>query len=128
MAKLNVTIPNLKLNDGASMPMLGYGTGTAWFKTGDESKIDQNIIDAVKMAIKLGYTHLDGAEGMFCFADASKKKTAFCISLLGTNKSIQFTRRNKSLALASRKVVQSVKSSLWSQKSMHQTFTTSRVL
>ena len=62
MAKLNLTIPNLKLNDGTSMPMLGYGTGTAWYKTGDESKIDQSIIDAVKMATKLGYMHLDGAE------------------------------------------------------------------
>jgi diketogulonate reductase-like aldo/keto reductase len=65
MAGLNLTIPNLKLNDGNSMPMLGYGTGTAWYKTGDESKIDQAIIDAVKLAIKLGYTHLDGAESMF---------------------------------------------------------------
>jgi diketogulonate reductase-like aldo/keto reductase len=62
MAKLNLTIPNLKLNDGTTIPMLGYGTGTAWYKTGEESKIDQSIIDAVKMAIKLGYTHLDGAE------------------------------------------------------------------
>ena len=62
MAKLNITIPNLKLNDGAILPMLGYGTGTAWYKVGEESKIDQSIIDAVKMAIKLGYTHLDGAE------------------------------------------------------------------
>lgn len=39
------------------------GTGTAWFKRGEESKIDQAIIDTVKTAIKLGYTHLDGAEG-----------------------------------------------------------------
>ncbi|CAA9963782.1 Aldo-keto reductase family 1 member C13 [Pyrenophora teres f. maculata] len=62
MANLNVTIPNLKLNDGTSMPMLGYGTGTAWFKNGEESKIDQATIDAVKIATKLGYTHLDGAE------------------------------------------------------------------
>lgn len=64
MSKLDLTIPKLKLNDGASIPMLGYGTGTAWYKTGDESKIDQSIIDAVKMAIQLGYTHLDGAESM----------------------------------------------------------------
>lgn len=64
MANLNITIPKLKLNDGTSMPMLGYGTGTAWFKTGEESKIDQAIIDSVKIATKLGYTHLDGAEGM----------------------------------------------------------------
>jgi hypothetical protein len=65
MANLNITIPKLKLNDGTSMPMLGYGTGTAWFKTGEESKIDQAIIDSVKIATKLGYTHLDGAEGNY---------------------------------------------------------------
>lgn len=64
MAKLDITIPNLKLNDGNSIPMLGFGTGTAWYKTSDDGKIDQATIDAVKTAIKLGYTHLDGAEGM----------------------------------------------------------------
>lgn len=61
MANLNLTIPSLKLNDGASIPMLGYGVGTAWGKK-DESKIDQAIVDAVKMAIGLGYYHLDGAQ------------------------------------------------------------------
>jgi diketogulonate reductase-like aldo/keto reductase len=65
MANLNLTIPNLKLGNGASMPMLGYGTGTAWYKNGEESKIDQATIDAVKTAMKLGYTHLDGAEGIY---------------------------------------------------------------
>jgi diketogulonate reductase-like aldo/keto reductase len=69
MANLDLTLPNLKLNDGNSMPMLGYGTGTAWYKTGEESKIDQAIIDAVKMAIKMGYTHLDGAESAFTSRD-----------------------------------------------------------
>ena len=62
MAKLDLTIPNLKLNDGNSMPMLGYGTGSAWYKTGEESKTDQAVVDGVKTAISLGYTHLDGAE------------------------------------------------------------------
>lgn len=65
MADLNVIIPKLKLNDGNSMPMLAFGTGTSWYKSGEESKIDQAIIDAVKIAIKLGYNHLDGAESMF---------------------------------------------------------------
>ena len=64
MAKLDLTIPNLKLNDGNSMPMLGYGTGSAWYKTGEESKTDQAVVDGVKTAIGLGYTHLDGAESM----------------------------------------------------------------
>lgn len=51
------------------MPMLAYGTGTAWYKTGEESTIDQGVIDGVKMAIKLGYTHLDGAESEWiCFS------------------------------------------------------------
>lgn len=62
MAKINTPIPSLKLNDGTSMPMLAYGTGTAWYKSGEESKIDQAVIDGVKTAIKLEYTHLDGAE------------------------------------------------------------------
>lgn len=62
MANLDVTIPKLKLNDGNSIPMLGYGTGSVWYKMGEETKIDQAIIDSVKTAMKLGYTHLDGAE------------------------------------------------------------------
>jgi len=37
---------------------LAYGTGTAWYKTGDESKLDQNCIDSAKMAIGLNYHHL----------------------------------------------------------------------
>ena len=41
---------------------LGYGTGTAWYKSGDESKIDQACIDATKMSIGLAYYHQDGAE------------------------------------------------------------------
>lgn len=41
--------------------MLGYGVGTAWGKK-NEDRTDQAIVDAVKMAIGLGYHHLDGAE------------------------------------------------------------------
>jgi diketogulonate reductase-like aldo/keto reductase len=41
---------------------LGYGTGTAWYKTGDESQLDQTCIDSAKTAIGLEYHHLDGAE------------------------------------------------------------------
>ncbi|KAK5118659.1 hypothetical protein LTR85_008124 [Meristemomyces frigidus] len=62
MANIHTPIPNLKLNDGNSIPMLAYGTGTAWYKSGDESKIDQACIDSTKLALKLGYYHLDGAE------------------------------------------------------------------
>jgi diketogulonate reductase-like aldo/keto reductase len=77
MAGLDLTIPNLKLNDGNAIPMLGYGTGTAWSKKGDESKTDQAIVDAVKIAIKLGYTHLDGAESkIMAWPCGSLKNTA----------------------------------------------------
>jgi len=41
---------------------LAFGTGTAWYKQGDESVLDQVCIDSAKTAIKLGYHHLDGAE------------------------------------------------------------------
>ena len=36
--------------------------GTAWYKTNDDGRIDRKIVDAAKLAIKLGYHHLDGAE------------------------------------------------------------------
>nr|POE93001.1 nad/nadp-dependent indole-3-acetaldehyde reductase [Quercus suber] len=62
MANIHTPIPNLKLNDGNSIPMLGYGTGTAWYKSGDEAKLDQACIDGTKLAISLSYHHLDGAE------------------------------------------------------------------
>lgn len=62
MSKLELTVPNLKLNDGNAIPMLGYGTGTAWAKKGEESRTDQAAVDGVKSAISLGYHHLDGAE------------------------------------------------------------------
>lgn len=66
MAKIYTPIPALKLNDGSSMPMLAFGTGSAWYKNGEESQIDQAIVDSAKAAIKLGYTHLDGAESEQC--------------------------------------------------------------
>lgn len=81
MANLDRSIPNLKLNDGTSMPMLGYGTGTAWYKQGEESKIDQAIIDAVKIAIDMGYTHLDGAESMFPASVWSRKARLTTLSV-----------------------------------------------
>ena len=40
---------------------LGFGTGTAWYKSRDAA-FDRGTVDSIKTAIKLGYTHLDGAE------------------------------------------------------------------
>ncbi|PGH13172.1 hypothetical protein AJ80_06418 [Polytolypa hystricis UAMH7299] len=56
------SIPNKKLNDGVEIPVLGYGTGTAWYKKDENNQIDRELVDAIKTAISLGYYHLDGAE------------------------------------------------------------------
>ncbi|KFA66656.1 hypothetical protein S40285_03064 [Stachybotrys chlorohalonatus IBT 40285] len=54
-------IPSLKLNDGNEIPMLGYGLGTARFKTG-QGPLDQKTVDVTQLAVEVGYRHLDGAE------------------------------------------------------------------
>ncbi|MCJ1312494.1 hypothetical protein MMC25_006168 [Agyrium rufum] len=55
-------IPLLKLNDGKSIPMIGYGTGTAWYKKDPNGPLDKDLVESIKTALKLGFTHLDGAE------------------------------------------------------------------
>ncbi|MCJ1405104.1 hypothetical protein MMC11_008330 [Xylographa trunciseda] len=78
MTGLDIDMPAMKLNDGVSIPMagtyysdeiiyanyyvqIGYGTGTARYKS-SVGKIDRKLVETIKMAIKLGYYHLDGAE------------------------------------------------------------------
>ena len=41
---------------------LGYGTGTAMYKSTDDGKVDRERVEQIKTAIKVGYMHLDGAE------------------------------------------------------------------
>ncbi|RMZ74727.1 hypothetical protein DV737_g5797, partial [Chaetothyriales sp. CBS 132003] len=41
---------------------IGYGTGTAWYKSTPDAPFNDACVEAVKSAIKLGYTHLDNAE------------------------------------------------------------------
>jgi len=62
MAKLDLTIPMKELADGNNIPVLGYGTGTSWYKKDANSPLDQALVDAAKKAIEFGYRHLDGAE------------------------------------------------------------------
>ncbi|KAG5915876.1 hypothetical protein E4U42_007885 [Claviceps africana] len=52
--------PLLKLNDGNEIPVLGYGLGTANYKS--DSGFDQGIVDVTKQAADVGFRHLDGAE------------------------------------------------------------------
>jgi diketogulonate reductase-like aldo/keto reductase len=62
MSKLDIKIPTTELPDGAPIPVLGYGTGTAWFKKDASSPLDKTLVAATKKAIETGYMHLDGAE------------------------------------------------------------------
>uniref|UniRef100_A0A093XPJ9 D-xylose reductase [NAD(P)H] n=1 Tax=Talaromyces marneffei PM1 TaxID=1077442 RepID=A0A093XPJ9_TALMA len=55
-------IPNVKVGENASVPVLAYGTGTAWYKRAGDSGINRELVESIKTAIKLGYHHLDGAE------------------------------------------------------------------
>ncbi|KAF1957126.1 Aldo/keto reductase [Byssothecium circinans] len=60
-------IPCLRLSDGNLIPLLGFGTGTAWFKDGDEDKpvrgeLDTQLISVLKEALKAGFMHLDCAQ------------------------------------------------------------------
>ncbi|EEP78341.1 conserved hypothetical protein [Uncinocarpus reesii 1704] len=54
-------MPHIKLNDGTTIPALGYGSGTKWFRGGSDG-LNRDLIDAAKSAIQLGFRHLDGAE------------------------------------------------------------------
>ncbi|KAB5585966.1 aldehyde reductase 1 [Coniochaeta sp. 2T2.1] len=55
--KQAVYIPDLKLNDGRDIPMLGFGTGT-----GKVNADKKETVNCIVTAIKAGYHHLDCAE------------------------------------------------------------------
>lgn len=50
-----------KLSNGATIPAVGYGTGTKWFKLGRD-EVDQTLVDILVTALDVGVTHIDGAE------------------------------------------------------------------
>jgi len=45
-----------------TVPVPGYGIGTRWYKNGID-KLDENVIEALVSAAKVGYRHFDAAEG-----------------------------------------------------------------
>ncbi|OPB41135.1 ketoreductase [Trichoderma guizhouense] len=55
-------IPLLGLRDSNYIPMLAFGTGTAWFKEDGDTNFDQKLVDLIKTAIDKGFYHLDCAE------------------------------------------------------------------
>ena len=62
MSKAGSKIPTVNLLNGASVPVLGYGTGTAWYKKDASAPLDNTLVEATRKAIETGYMHLDGAE------------------------------------------------------------------
>merc|ERR1711939_802140 len=57
------TFPAVTLNDGHKIPGVGYGCGAAWYAAKpDESGANRPLVEAIKSAIKLGFSHIDGAE------------------------------------------------------------------
>ncbi|KAK4159039.1 NAD/NADP-dependent indole-3-acetaldehyde reductase [Cladorrhinum sp. PSN259] len=55
-------IPLLELRDGNKIPLLAFGTGTAWFKEVGDTAFNQGLVDLIKTAIQKGFYHLDCAE------------------------------------------------------------------
>mmetsp|Transcript_30233 Transcript_30233/g.50804 ORF Transcript_30233/g.50804 Transcript_30233/m.50804 type:complete len:289 (-) Transcript_30233:122-988(-) len=62
---------SVKLSSGHSIPVLGYGTGTAWFTGKNESRND-TLVGALADAIKLGCRHIDAAEMYGTEADVGR--------------------------------------------------------
>ncbi|KXS10739.1 2,5-diketo-D-gluconate reductase-like protein A [Gonapodya prolifera JEL478] len=56
---------SLKFASGASIPVLGFGAGTAWYLgpegNSDGHAVNRPFVDSIKTAFKLGFTHLDNA-------------------------------------------------------------------
>ncbi|KAG6368323.1 hypothetical protein INS49_002528 [Diaporthe citri] len=56
-------IPLTKLQDGSQIAVLGFGTGTPWYKVDRFSAFNPEMVTMAKEAIKAGYRHIDTAEG-----------------------------------------------------------------
>lgn len=52
---------SFKLANGNTIPAVGYGTGTKWFKLG-RNEIDTNLVKTLQLALDKGFVHIDGAE------------------------------------------------------------------
>ncbi|KAI1427546.1 aldo/keto reductase [Xylaria sp. FL1777] len=84
-------IPNLKLNDGHEIPLLGFGLGTA--RSRDEAEKTTQI---TVTAIQNGYYHLDGAESYKNETElgAAIKKSGIDRSKLFVTTKLQSMRRD----------------------------------
>ncbi|KAH6615689.1 NADP-dependent oxidoreductase domain-containing protein [Chaetomium sp. MPI-SDFR-AT-0129] len=54
--------PRLPLQDGTLVPVLGFGTGTAWFKNDPNDPANPELINVLKTALSKGFVHIDTAD------------------------------------------------------------------
>ncbi|EHK45172.1 uncharacterized protein TrAtP1_003411 [Trichoderma atroviride] len=55
-------IPTLPVKDGNAVPMLGIGTGTAWYKDSPDDPLNPQLVELLKTALAQGYVHVDTAD------------------------------------------------------------------
>ncbi|KAH8587396.1 NADP-dependent oxidoreductase domain-containing protein [Bisporella sp. PMI_857] len=55
-------LPSLPLKDGSTIPFIGFGTGTAWYKEDPNEPFNRDLVELLKAAIKHGFRHIDGAD------------------------------------------------------------------
>ncbi|KAL7957562.1 NADP-dependent oxidoreductase domain-containing protein [Trichoderma compactum] len=55
-------IPTLPLKDGNVIPMLGFGTGTTWYKDNPDDPLSSQLVELLKAALVQGYVHINTAD------------------------------------------------------------------
>ncbi|KAL7918379.1 NADP-dependent oxidoreductase domain-containing protein [Trichoderma austrokoningii] len=62
LATPTMQIPTLPLQDGNAVPLLGLGTGTAWYKDSPQDPLSPQLVELLKAALAQGYIHVDTAD------------------------------------------------------------------
>ncbi|KAH6843146.1 NADP-dependent oxidoreductase domain-containing protein [Chaetomium sp. MPI-CAGE-AT-0009] len=54
--------PTVPLKDGVLIPILGFGTGTAWYKDDPNDPFNPELVQVLKTGLAKGFLHLDAAD------------------------------------------------------------------
>ncbi|KAG4437438.1 hypothetical protein IFR05_007079 [Cadophora sp. M221] len=57
-----MTLPTLRLQDGTAIPVVGFGTGTAWYKEDPNEPFNRGLVEILKATINRGFRHIDGSD------------------------------------------------------------------
>jgi 2-dehydropantolactone reductase len=52
----------IELSNGTTLPAIGFGIGTKWYKASGSTGTDESLVKAIEDALDVGYTHFDAAE------------------------------------------------------------------